>query len=59
MARLAKTMKWLRVTVKEGYPCYPLFARDPHLDRIRKDPEFIRFMTELKTRWDGYQREFG
>jgi eukaryotic-like serine/threonine-protein kinase len=52
-------LKWLRVTVKEGFPCYPLFERDSFLDRIRQDSEFIKFMAEMKERWEGYQREFG
>ena len=55
----ADALKWLRVTVAEGFPCYTLFARDPFLDPIRKDPAFLQFMTEMKTRWEGYQREFG
>ncbi len=54
-----EAVKWLRVTVKEGFPCYPLFARDPFLDTIRKDRAFIQFMAEVKTLWEGYQREFG
>jgi TolB-like protein/Flp pilus assembly protein TadD len=54
-----EALKWLRITVKEGFPCYTLFARDPFLDPIRKDPAFIQFMAEMKTRWEGYQREFG
>ncbi len=54
-----EALKWLRVTVKEGFPCYPLFARDSFLDPIRNDPAFIQFMAEMKTRWEGYQREFG
>jgi eukaryotic-like serine/threonine-protein kinase len=55
----AEALKWLRVTVQEGFPCYPVFARDPFLDLIRKDPAFLQFMEEMKTRWEGYQREFG
>jgi tetratricopeptide (TPR) repeat protein len=51
-------VKWLRVTAQEGFPCYPLFARDPFLDRIRSDPAFAQFMTEMKTRWENYQSEF-
>jgi serine/threonine protein kinase/Tfp pilus assembly protein PilF len=54
-----EALKWLRVTVQEGFPCYPLFLRDPFLDRIRQVPEFIKFMAEMKERWEGYQREFG
>ena len=54
-----EAVKWLRRTAETGMPNYPLFARDPHLDRIRKEAAFIQFMSELKTRWEGYQREFG
>jgi tetratricopeptide (TPR) repeat protein len=54
-----EAMKWLRVTVKEGFPSYPLFARDAFLDSIRRDPAFVQFMREMKMRWEGYRREFG
>jgi DNA-binding winged helix-turn-helix (wHTH) protein/TolB-like protein/Flp pilus assembly protein TadD len=54
-----QAVKWLRVTVKEGFPCYPLFARDPYLNSIRNDPAFIQFIAEMKERWEGYQRELG
>jgi tetratricopeptide (TPR) repeat protein len=54
-----QALKWLRVTVSDGFPCYPLFARDPFLDPIRNDPAFIQFLAEMKERWEGYRREFG
>jgi serine/threonine-protein kinase len=54
-----EALKWLRVTVREGFPCYPLFARDSLLDPVRKAPAFIQFLGEMKTRWEGFQREFG
>jgi len=50
-------METLRTTADTGMPNYPLFTRDPHLNRIRKTPAFMRFMTELKAQWDNYQRE--
>lgn len=53
-----EAIKWLRTTAETGMPNYPLFARDPHLDRIRKEPAFIQFMNELKKQWEGYKREF-
>lgn len=56
--KTAEGLKWLRVTVKEGFPCYTLFLRDSFLDRIRSDPDFVEFMTEQKTRWEDYKREF-
>ena len=54
-----EALKWLRITAQEGFPSYTLFARDSFLDPIRKDPAFIQFMAEMKTRWEGFRREFG
>lgn len=54
-----EALKWLRVTVKEGFPSYPLFQRDPFLDPIRKDADFTKFLAEMKERWEGFRREFG
>jgi len=54
-----EALKWLSTTVAEGFPNYPLFARDSFLDRIRDDPSFKHFMEEMKERWEGYVKEFG
>jgi DNA-binding winged helix-turn-helix (wHTH) protein/TolB-like protein/Flp pilus assembly protein TadD len=51
-------VKWLRETAETGLPSYLLFSRDPNLNRVRKDPAFVQFMAEMKTRWGGYLREF-
>ncbi len=53
-----EAVKWLRETAKTGFPCYPLFERDPYLNRIRKAPEFVKFMEEIKAQFDKYKREF-
>ena len=54
-----QAVEWLQKTVDTGMPSYTLFARDPHLDRIRSSPEFASFMNGLKPRWEALQREFG
>jgi TolB-like protein len=54
----AEAVKWLREAVATGFGVYPLFDRDALLDKIRKAPEFVQFMTELKATVDGYRREF-
>jgi serine/threonine-protein kinase len=54
-----EAMKWLRYTVTNGFPCYPLFERDPYLNPIRKDPEFAKFLAEMKEQWEGYKQQFG
>jgi tetratricopeptide (TPR) repeat protein len=51
----AAAVRWLRRTADEGFPCYPLFAKDPTLDPLRSDPQFIQFMAELKQRWEGFR----
>src|SRR5262245_35221232 len=50
-------LTWLKETVETGMPAYPIFAQDPSLDRIRKEPGFVRFMIDLKARWESYRRE--
>jgi hypothetical protein len=54
----AESVKWLRETVRTGFMSYPLFERDHYLDRIRQTPEFIQFMTEMKSQNDRLTREF-
>jgi TolB-like protein len=57
--RREEAVRWLRETAGDGLPNYTLFLRDPYLDPIRSDPAFVRFMAEMKTRWEGYRRAFG
>jgi serine/threonine protein kinase len=53
-----EAVKWLKETAATGFPNYPLFARDPFLDRIRRTPEFLQFMSEQKSQWERYRQEF-
>ena len=53
-----EAVKWLKETAATGFPNYPLFERDPFLDRIRQAPEFIQFMADSKTRWEASKKEF-
>jgi TolB-like protein len=53
-----EAVKWLKETAATGFPNYPLFARDPFLDRIRRTPEFLQFMSEQKSQWERYRAEF-
>lgn len=54
-----EAVKWLRETVATGFPSYPLFARDPYLDRIRQSPEFVQFMQVMKSQFEKYKDDFG
>jgi TolB-like protein/Flp pilus assembly protein TadD len=54
----AEAVRWLKETAATGFPNYPLFQRDPFLNRIRQSPEFIEFMAEQKAQWERYRQEF-
>jgi len=55
LGRPARAVYWLRQTAEGGWPCYPYFARDPNLDRVRRDSEFVAFMKQLKAQWQREQ----
>ena len=55
LGRPARAVYWLHQAAEGGWPCYPYFARDPNLDRIRSDPEFVGFMKQLKAQWQREQ----
>jgi TolB-like protein/tetratricopeptide (TPR) repeat protein len=50
-----QALRFLQMAADSGFPCYPLFATDPNLNSLRKDPQFVRFMAELRTQWENYQ----
>jgi len=47
--------RWLRVAAETGWPCYPYFANDPNLERIRGDASYLAFIGELKQEWERYR----
>jgi tetratricopeptide (TPR) repeat protein len=55
MKKIEPAMKWLQRAADDGFPCYPLFERDPFLDNLRKDPRSIDLMAKLKKQWEYYQ----
>jgi tetratricopeptide (TPR) repeat protein len=48
-------VKWLQAAVEGGFPCYPLFERDPNLNNLRQDPRFVALMSAVKDQWEHYQ----
>jgi len=58
MGRKNDALVWLRRTVADGFPCYPLFLKDPLLDPLRPDPAFQSFLGEMKAVWEHYRATF-
>jgi tetratricopeptide (TPR) repeat protein len=55
MKKAEEAVRWLQAAADKGFPCYPLFEKDPYLDHLRKDPRFIELMANLKAQWERYQ----
>jgi len=53
--RPGEAVKWLEETADDGFPCYPLFASDPQLNSLRKDPRFIALMSRVERQWQRYK----
>jgi TolB-like protein/Flp pilus assembly protein TadD/predicted Ser/Thr protein kinase len=43
-----KAMAWLQRTVDTGFPCWPFFRVDPHLENLREKPAFQRLVADLE-----------
>jgi eukaryotic-like serine/threonine-protein kinase len=43
-----KAMAWLERTADTGFPCWPFFLKDPHLERLREEPAFKRLVADLE-----------
>jgi len=39
----------------DGFPCYPLFDKDPNLDNLRQDASFVALMAEMKAQWERWK----
>jgi serine/threonine protein kinase len=55
MRKAEEAVYWLQAAADDGFPCYPLFEKDPYLDNLRKDSRFITLMAKLKEQWGRYQ----
>jgi Flp pilus assembly protein TadD len=47
-----QALRWLRNAADTGFPCYPWYERDALLQPLHSNPEFQRFMEELRKSWE-------
>jgi TolB-like protein/DNA-binding winged helix-turn-helix (wHTH) protein/lipopolysaccharide biosynthesis regulator YciM len=50
-----QAVTWLEAAADDGFPCYPLFARDANLKGLRDDVRFAALLAKLKRQWEHYQ----
>ncbi|MEO5720497.1 MAG: hypothetical protein ABIR71_03375 [Chthoniobacterales bacterium] len=48
-------LKWLETAADDGFPCYPLFARDPNLQNLRGDERFVAFLEKMRQQRENYR----
>jgi non-specific serine/threonine protein kinase len=55
MKQAEPAIKWLQAAADDGFPCYPLFERDPFLDHLRNDSRFIALKAKLREQWEYHR----
>lgn len=56
MGNPGAALEWLREAAESGFPCYPLFERDPNLKSLHRDARWSSLMAEIKENWTRYDR---
>ena len=59
LGEAAIAVKWLQQTADTGFPCFPLVERDPLLDPIRRQPEFVALLERLRQRFERDTARYG
>ncbi|CAN5684893.1 hypothetical protein BH20ACI3_BH20ACI3_08050 [soil metagenome] len=55
MNKPAQAIKWLEVAAGDGFPCYPLFEKDPNLNNLRQDARFVTLLVRMREQWRSYR----
>ena len=51
-----KGVQWLETAADEGFPCYPLYVRDPNLRSLRGRPDFDLLLARMRKEWERRRR---
>ena len=49
---IEKGQEWIENAAADGFPCYPLFEKDPYLERLRTSPQFREVLIKLRRNWE-------
>jgi DNA-binding winged helix-turn-helix (wHTH) protein/TolB-like protein/Flp pilus assembly protein TadD len=58
LADKSSALRVLRLSIDGGFFCYPYVVKDPLLDTLRHEPEFIRLTTAARERHEAFKRVF-
>jgi hypothetical protein len=50
-------MAWLERSADTGFPCWPFFKLDPHLENLREDRAFKKLVSDLELKWSSLKIE--
>jgi tetratricopeptide (TPR) repeat protein len=59
MRKPESALKWLANAADDGFPCYPLFGRDPNLQSLRQDARFVALLERLRQQGERYRNSSG
>lgn len=59
MNKTDKAVEWFEKATGDGLNYYPIFEKDPSLDRVRNDPRFREIMEVERKKWEHYRSKFG
>jgi serine/threonine protein kinase len=52
-----RAMAWLERAAETGFPCWPFFKLDPHLENLREDRAFKKLVADLERKWSSLKIE--
>jgi eukaryotic-like serine/threonine-protein kinase len=52
-----KATAWLERSADTGFPCWPFFKVDPHLENLRENPAFKKLVSDLERKWTSLRIE--
>ena len=53
-----EALTWLDQSRQTGFPCYPWFAQDPLLAKLKGRPAFDAFLDDLKQSWQTTKEQY-
>jgi tetratricopeptide (TPR) repeat protein len=56
MEKATEAVKWLEEVAEKGFPCYPMFERDPNLQGLRGNKLFEDFLTRQRSLFEEHKK---